>query len=103
MATAAIVMIGAPALAASGGPTSPAAFVTYDQGTEATAGFRDASQYDLSDHSVAITAGETVTFGFADGAGTLPHNVAFTSALKPSSCTQTKFAPGTVLVLRTPP
>ncbi len=103
MATAAIVMIGAPALAASGGPTSPAAFVTYDQGTEASAGFRDASQSDLSDHSVAITAGETVTFSFADGAGTMPHNVAFNSALKPSSCTQTKFTPGTVVVPNTPP
>jgi plastocyanin len=94
MAGAAVALIGAPALAAGADPTSTAAVVTYDQGTEATAGFRDASQPDLADHSVAITTGGTVTFSFPEGAGTMPHNVKFDGALQPTSCVQTKFLSG---------
>jgi plastocyanin len=94
MAAAAIALVGAPALAAGGDPPSTAAVTTYDQGTEATAGFRDASQSDLADHSVAITTGGTVTFSFPEGAGTMPHNVKFDGALKPTSCVQTKFLTG---------
>src|SRR5687768_14007844 len=94
LACAAIALACVPALAwGQSDPPLTAAITTED--VDNLGRFRDKSQPPTStDSTVEIAPGGTVTFDYLEGAGTQPHNVDFDSVLQPTSCTQTKFVPG---------
>src|SRR4051812_42594555 len=56
--------------------------------------WQDASSASDADADVTISVGEQVTFDFPVGNGTNVHNVSFRGAPAPTSCPQTKAAPG---------
>ena len=83
-ACAVVLAVAAPTLArgAAGSPAvDDAAFSVHDNY------FQDVAGSGSSDNEVTITAGGTVTFDYAAGAGGASHNVNFTEA-KPSGCVQ---------------
>jgi plastocyanin len=94
MACAAVALVGAPALAASGpaDPPSTAALVAHDAPGAQGGLFQDSSQADPNDHTVGITTGGTVTFSYPSGTGV--HNVTLLAGSpEPTNCNQTKQSP----------